>query len=89
MSSIIARQPLPSPAQSHILVDLVALLEAAVPQIHGSDERAAIEEFLLRNTEPQQIVSVPVTCLRNRQWFAQRLRANTAPRWAELRGGAE
>jgi hypothetical protein len=81
MTTIIARQPLPSPTQLDVRVDLVALLEAALPQVYGSDERQLLDDWLQRNTS-DQLVYVPLSiiqpgngCLR----AARRLRANNPP----------
>jgi hypothetical protein len=74
MSFILAARPLPDVTRPHVLIDLVALIEQGVGQVHGSDERGMLEEWLLRNTEPQ-IVTVELESVLAAD--AKCLRANT------------
>jgi hypothetical protein len=79
MFNVIARQSLPSPTQPFVYVDLVALIEAAAPQVYGSQERDMLQDWLLRNAGEQQIVQIPLSVVIHPTGLraTRRLRANT------------
>lgn len=41
-------------------IDLCEIIRQALPQIWGSDERELLADFLARNTEQEQVVTVLV-----------------------------
>ena len=41
-----------------VVIDLVALIEQVIDQVWGSDERMLLQQWLERNTEEQQPVTV-------------------------------
>ncbi len=55
MTFILGARSLPDVTRPHVLIDLVALVEQAVGQVYGGDERGMLEEWLLRNAEPQLV----------------------------------
>ncbi|CAG0933566.1 hypothetical protein TFLX_03104 [Thermoflexales bacterium] len=57
------KQTLPAAAQADlkIALDMVKVIAQAAPQIWGSDEREMLYDWLTRNTEEQQIVTVNAT----------------------------
>jgi hypothetical protein len=54
MTTILSAHPLPSPNGPQA-IDLSALIEDAIPQVTGSDERRLLSEFIARTTGPQVV----------------------------------
>ncbi len=75
MNLILDARPLPDVTRPCVLIDLVALIEQAVGQIYGGDERRMLEEWLLRNTE-SQVVRVELETVLTSD-YAECLRAYT------------
>ena len=43
-----------------VKINLMKLIKQAAPQVWGSDERNLLYDFIARNTEPEQIVTVDI-----------------------------